>query len=58
MVSIAPFGLEIWVQIPAGLLSQIHIKNCVLNTQIIQAYNRAMPLVIRVTVRSLEGGDK
>ena len=28
------------------------------NTQIIQAYDGAMPIVITVTVTSLEGGDK
>ena len=58
MVSIAAFGPEIQVQILAGLLSQIQIENFVFNTQILQAYDRLMPIVITVTVSSLVGGDK
>ena len=58
MVSIATFGQEIGVQIPAGLLSRIQIKNCVFNTQIIQACDQATLIVITLTVSSLVGGDK
>ena len=55
MVSIATFGLM--GSNPGWLLSQIQIENWV-NTQIIQAYDQAMPNVITVTVSSLVGGDK
>ena len=58
MVSIATFGQEIGVQIPAGLLSRIQINNWVINSEIIQAYDWATPIVIPVTVSWLVGGDK
>ena len=58
MISKAVLVPEIQARIPAGLLSQIQIENWVFNTQIIQAYDGAMPIVITVTVTSLVGGDK
>ena len=50
MVKIATFGPGDWGSNPGWYTSQIQIKNRVVNTQIIQAYDRA-------TVSSLEGGD-
>ena len=58
MVWRAAFGPEIQVQIFVGLLSQIQIKNWVFNTQIVQAYDQAMPIVITVIVSNHVGVDK
>ena len=58
MVSIVAFGPVDPVQILTGLLSQIQIKNRVINTQLIQAYYVVMLIVITVTVSGFIGGDK
>ena len=58
MVSISPLGPGDPGSILADLLVQIQIKNWVINTRIIQAYDRVTLIVIRVTLSSLVGGDK
>ena len=54
MVGIATFGSRDHVQILAGSMPQIQIKNWVIYTWIMQA----TPIVITVALSNLEGGDK
>ena len=58
MVSIAAFGPIDLGSNPSWFAVSNLNKKWVINAVILQAYDRATPIVIKVTVSSLVGGDK